>query len=173
MPKRDPELLERLEGLAKRPFEGVAHRVVWRNRSAVQGSSAGRGRWNDPDGDFEILNTSLVRDGAAAEFEAFWSLFEQWPDRRASNWELRLRLKRVVELGFEELEQLGVGKADYGAREYARTQEISDAFNHLGCDGLIVPSARYEGKNLIVFMQNLDKDCVVNAVESVEFSWSA
>ena len=52
MLKRDPELLERLAGLAKMPFEGVAHRVVWRNRSTVQGSSGGRGRWNDPNGAF-------------------------------------------------------------------------------------------------------------------------
>ncbi|MCY3930605.1 MAG: hypothetical protein OXH70_06835 [Acidobacteria bacterium] len=43
--------------------------------------------------------------------------------------------------------------------------------NRLACDGLIVPSARYEGKNLIVFTENLDKDCVAEAVESVEFSW--
>ncbi len=45
------------------------------------------------------------------------------------------------------------------------------AFERLACDGLIVPSARYEGRNLIVFTENLDKDCVVEAVESVEFSW--
>ena len=171
MPQRDPDLLERLEGLAKGAFEGIAYRVVWRDRSAVQGSNVSRGRWNDPDWRFEILNTSLSPDGAAAEFEAFWSLFEQRPNRRASNWKLRLRLKRVVELGFEELEQLGVGRAGFGARGYARTQEISAALNYLACDGLIAPSARYEGKNLIVFTENLDKDCVLEAVESVEFSW--
>ena len=171
MPERDPALLEQLEGLAKGSFEGVVYRVVWRDRSAVQGSSAGRGRWNDPDRAFEILNTSLERDGAAVEFEAFWSLFEQRPDREASNWKLSLRLRRVVELGFEELEQLGVEKAGYRGREYARTQEISDALNCLGCDGLIVPSARYEGKNLIVFMGNLDEDCFVEELESIEYSW--
>ena len=121
MQARDPDLLERLEGLTKGPFDGVAYRVVWRDRSAVQGSSSGRSRWNDPEQQFEVLNTSLARDGAAAEFGAFRSLFEQRPDKRASNWKLRLRLKRVVELGFEELgfeelEQLGVKSAGYGAR---------------------------------------------------------
>lgn len=171
MTQRDPDLLERLKGLDKGAFEGVAYRVVWSDRSAVQGSSGSGGRWNDPARRFEILNTSLERDGAAAEFEAFWSLFEQRPDRRASSWKLKLRLKRVVELGFEELERLGIGRGDFGGREYARTQEIAEALNRLACDGLIVPSARYEGKNLIVFTENLDKDCVVEAVESVEFSW--
>ncbi len=51
------------------------------------------------------------------------------------------------------------------------SNERAEALNRLACDGLIVPSARYEGKNLIVFTENLDKDCVVEAVESVEFSW--
>ena len=77
MTQHDPDLLERLEALDRGAFEGVAYRVVWWDRSAVQGSSGSGGRWNDPARRFEILNTSLERDGAAAEFEAFWSLFEQ------------------------------------------------------------------------------------------------
>ena len=75
-----------------------------------------RGRWNSPDCQFEVLNTSLEPEGADAEFEAFWSLFEQRPNRRALNWKLRVRLMRVVELGYDDLERLGVGPADYGAR---------------------------------------------------------
>ena len=35
-----------------------------------------------------------------------------------------------------------------------------------------MPSARYGGKNLIVFMENLDEDCFVEEVEPIEFSWS-
>ena len=120
---------------------------------------------------FEVLNTSLVAEGANAEFEAFWSLFEQRPDRQALNWTLRVRLKRVVELDFVELEQLGVGQADYRSRDYSRTQEIADGLNYLGCDGLIVPSARYDCKNLIVYIQNLEKDCFVEEDESRVFRW--
>ncbi len=128
MTQRDPDLLERLEGLDRRAFEGVAYRVVWRDRSAVQGSSGSGGRWNDPARRFKILNTSLERNGAAAEFEAFWSLFEQRPDRRASIWKLKLRLKRVVELGFEEWERLGVGRADFGGREYVLGATVNVPF---------------------------------------------
>ena len=112
-------------------------------------------------------------EGCAQErFEAFWSLFEQRPDRRALNWKVRVKLKRVVELDVEQLNELGVGRADYQGRDYSRTQEISDALNFLGCEGLIVPSARYDCKNLVVFMQNLNKDCFVEEDESSEFSWS-
>ena len=173
MLERDPDLLEHLEDCRERPFEGAVHRVVWADKSPVQGSSGARGRWSSPDSQFEVLNTSFVAEGASAEFEAFWSLFEQRPDRQALNWKLRVRLKRVVEQNFEILEQLGVGQADYRSRDYSRTQEISDGFNYLGYGGLIVPSARYDCRNLIIFVQNLDTDCVVEEDESKAFQWSS
>ena len=172
MLERDPDLLERLEACVEELFEGIVYRVVWVDRSPVQGSSVARGRWNSPDSEFETLNTSLASEGADAEFEAFWSLFEQRPDRPALNWKLRVRLKRVVELDSEQLDALGVGQSDYQDRGYARTQEISDALNYLGCDGLIVPSARCACKNLVVYIQNLDTDCLVEDAESNEFLWS-
>ena len=146
MLERDPGLLEQLESCPQKPFEGVVHRVVWADKSPVLGSNGKQGRWNSPDSEFEILNTSFEAEGADSEFEAFWSLFEQRPDRKALNWKLKVRLKRVVELNFEDLEKLSVRQADYQDRDYSRTQEISDAVSYLGCDGLIVPSARYDCK---------------------------
>ena len=172
MLERDPELLEQLERCRGRRFQGFAHRVVWADKYPVQGSSSSRGRWSSPDCQFEILNTSLVAEGAEAEFEAFWSLFEQRPDRPALNWKLKVRLKQVVELDFELLEQLGVARTDYHNRYYSRTQEISDGLNYLGYDGLIVPSARCECNNLVVFVQNLDSDCVIEENTSTVFQWS-
>ena len=171
MLERDPYLLERLEGCSQRPFDGVVNRVVWVDKSPVQGSSGARGRWNSPGCQFEVLNTSLVAEGAGAEFQAFWSLFEQRPDRLAWNWTLRVRLKRVVELDFEELERLGVRQEDYRSRDYSHTQKISDGLNYLGCEGLIAPSARYDCKNLIVYVQNLEKDCFMEEDEWRVFRW--
>ena len=170
--ERDPELLERLEGCAQEPLEGTVYRVVWADSSPIQGSSVSSGRWSSPDRDFEVLNTSFVNEGAKAEFEAFWTLFEHRPDRRALTWKVRVKLSRVVELDAAQLDELGVGQAEYKDRDYSRTQEISDALNYLGCEGLIVPSARYDCKNLIVYMQNLNKDCIVEEDESIAFSWS-
>lgn len=173
MLERDPDLLAHLEDCGEGPFEDAVHRVVWADRSPVRGSSGARGRWSSPDSQFEILNTSFMPEGASAEFEAFWSLFEQRPDRRALNWKLRVRLQRVVELDFGALEALRVAQSDYGGREYSRTQEISDAVNYLGYDGLIVPSARYECRNLIIYIQNLAGDSVVEEDESEVFEWSS
>ena len=172
MLERDPELLERLEGCAQRPFEDTVFRVAWADASPTQGSSVARGRWNSPGSGFEVLNTSLTSECAAAEFEAFWSLFEQRPDRPALNWTVKVRLERVVELDFEQLEELGVRRSDYEGRDYSRTQEVSDGLNYLGCDGLIVPSARHEGRNLVVYIQNLSRGCFVEGDEGSAFAWS-
>ena len=168
----DPALLALLERCVQGPFEGIVHRVVWSGASPVQGSRSARGRWNSPQAGFEVLNTSLEGDGARAEFEAFWALFEQRPDRPASIWRLRVRLQRVVRLEFKDLEQFGVPRSEYATRDYARTAAISDVVSRLGCDGLIVPSARYNGRNLVVYMQNLDEDSRVEELESSPFSWS-
>ena len=134
MLERDPALLECLESCPRRRFDGFVNRVVWADRSPIQGSHGARGRWNSPNCQFEVLNTSLVPDGADAEFEAFWLLFEQRPDRPAPNWKLRVRLTRVVESGFGKLEQFGVARARYRTRDHSRTQEISDGPKYLGYD---------------------------------------
>ena len=173
MLERDPDLLAHLEAWREAPFESAVYRVVWADRSPVQGSSGARGRWSSPDSQFEVLNTSFMPEGASAEFEAFWSLFEQRPDRQALNRRLRVRLKRTVELDFGALETVRVAQSDYGDREYSRTQEISDAVNYLGYDGLIVPCARYECRNLIIYIQNLTGDWVVEEDESKLFEWSS
>ena len=109
---------------------------------------------------------------ARAQSSTLWSLFEQRPDRQALNWKLRVRLKRAVELDFGALETLRVAQSDYRGREYSRTQEISDVVNYLGYDGLIVPCARYECRNLIIYIQNLAGDCMVEEIESKVFEWS-
>ncbi|MYE83455.1 MAG: RES domain-containing protein [Gammaproteobacteria bacterium] len=172
MPEHDPDLLERLENCRQNPFEGTVYRVVWPDRSPTEGSSVARARWNSPDNTFEVLNKSLTSEGAAAEFEAFWSLFEQRPDRPALSWTLTARLRRVVSLDSRQLEELGIRRADYARRDYTRTQEISSALSYLGCHGLIVPSARYDCRNLVVYVRNLDSDCSVDETSSSAFNWS-
>ena len=89
------------------------------------------------------------------------------------NWKLRVQLERVVELDFRGLEQLGAGQAEYRSRDYSRTQEISDGLNYLEYGGLIVPSARYDCRNLIVYVQNLDRCCVIKEAEWELFQWSS
>ena len=169
---RDPDLLELLESIDTQPWSGLVYRVAWEGRDPAQGSSGKKGRWSSPRGEFEILFTSLEQAGAEAEFEAFWMLFEQRPDRPALTHALRVRLNKVIHLGYGMLENFGVSEAKYGDRNYGRTQEIADAINFLEYDALISPSARYPCDNATIFFQNLSRDLELEPVESFEFRWS-
>ena len=60
----------------------------------------------------------------------------------------------------------------YGERDYERTQAIGDAAYFLGFDGLLVPSARWDCQNLVVFTDQLTPaDMAVE--ESAVVDWSA
>jgi len=51
---------------------------------------------------------------------------------------------------------LGVDIDRYRSREYGRTQEIADAALFLGFSGLVVPSARWDCPNLVVFTEKIE-----------------
>ncbi len=169
---RDPDLLEFLESVDVQPWSGRVFRAAWAERDPTHGSSAKLGRWSSPRGDFEVLYTSLERAGADAEFEAFWSLFEQRPDKPVLTHRLSVRLDKTIHLDFSTLEKLGVPEDRYQRRDYTRTQEIADAINFFEYDALISPSARYPCKNVTIFFQNLSSDFELEMVETFEFRWS-
>jgi len=54
-------------------------------------------------------------------------------------------------MGF--MQRIGVDIDKYRSREYGRTQEIADAALFLGFSALVVPSARWECPNLVVFTE--------------------
>ncbi len=53
------------------------------------------------------------------------------------------------------LATLGVDAARWQGRDYATTQPIADAAQFLGFDGLLVPSARWPGQNMVIFTERL------------------
>ena len=67
---------------------------------------------------------------------------------------------------------LGVRVDRYGELDYERTQAIGDAAHFLGFDCLIVPSARWDCQNLIVFIDQVaPQDMAVE--ESALVDWAA
>lgn len=73
--------------------------------------------------------------------------------------ELRVRLSAVISFDdLEALRSIGMNTGRYGTVSYddkniehPRSQEIAEACFFLGADGIIVPSARHECQNLVVF----------------------
>jgi hypothetical protein len=149
----DRVILDALEGLDPVPFSGTVWRITRAGREARRGAAA-NGRWS-PSGEFEVLYTSLLREGALAEIGYRLSLQPVWPSRIEHEMhtievqtERNLRFADVASLA-----PLGVDPARYRSFDYAATQAIAAAASFLGLDGLIVPNARFNCGNLVIFTE--------------------
>ena len=140
-------------------------------RDPLQGYPAGA-RW-DP-GAFDVIYTSLAREGALAEIHFHLSRQPVFPSKLVSVLHrIRLNTHRALQLAdLSAVEALGVNGDRYGELDYERTQAIGDAAYFLGFDGLIVPSARWDCQNLVVFTDQLiPEDMAVE--ESTVVDWPA
>jgi hypothetical protein len=113
-----------------------------------------------------VLYTSMSRSGALEELR-FHLMRGQpvMPSKvRYRMFEIELLLGRSLQLlDLEALSQIGLntetfGRLSYEQRndEYPRTQEIGEVAHFLDFDGLIVPSARSDAKNVVVFCDKVD-----------------
>jgi hypothetical protein len=151
----DRTILDALESLEFQSIEKVVWRVARRGRDPLRGAVA-NGRWNAV-GEFEVLYSSLAAEGALAEVGHRLSLEPVWPSRIEHEIHtLRTKAERVLVFSeLQQLEKLGVNTAKFGSFEYAATQAIAAAAHFLEFDALVVPSARYNGSNLVTFLDRL------------------
>jgi RES domain-containing protein len=151
----DRAILDALESLDPVAIEKTAWRIVRKGRDPLRGAVA-NGRWNAI-GEFEVLYTSLAAGGALAEVGFRLSLEPVWPSRIAHQIHtLRIKADRALILeDLRQLEPLGVNIARYETFDYAATQAIAAAAHFLEFDALIVPSARYQASNLVVFSDRI------------------
>lgn len=126
-----------------------------------------------------ILYTGLTREAALAEVASYLALLTPEPARIVALHRLRVTAKRVMRLTLADLERLGVDQATYPQRGYARpgqappsrSQEVGAALSFLGFDGLIAPSARWPGDNLMLFGDNYGLDSELEPVKREEVDW--
>lgn len=152
---RDIELLDALDRLPRTAVRSRVWRTVKDGRDPLEGGHS-RGRWGH-DG-IETLYTSHEEQGAVAEIHSLLSAQPVFPSKvRWLTYEVEVELEEVLPLPtLPDLAALGVDTARYQAREYSRTQEIADATVFLGFKGLVVPSARWDCTNLVVFTERTD-----------------
>ncbi len=171
---RDIELLDALDAHAGVAFEGDVWRIVRAERDALEGS-ASRARW-DP-GSFDVLYTSLERDGALEEIHFHLSRQPVFPSKLQSVvHRIAVRTRRTLKLAdLSALSALGIAAESYGDLTYERSQEIGDAAFFLGFDGILAPSARWPCQNLILFLDRLEPgDLTITASEPVDWKqWRA
>lgn len=177
----DAALLDAIEELGHETFQGEVWRVVRSARDPLEGSVA-HGRWSD--GDFEVLYTSLESDTALEEI--YFHIFRNQPivpSRITYNiYQLNATNERTLKLlDMAKLKQLGVPMNAFSsnsakvarAEVYPATQAIAAAANFLGYDGLLAPSARCDGRNLTLFIEQLDPANSPEVMSKEPIDWNA
>lgn len=159
---RPNTLIDALDGEPKQPFSGRVWRAVRVGYDVLRAARAGA-RWDD--GTFDVLYTSLAKDGAIAERRYHLSQGQPLIPSRPKYvaYELEISLKGMLDLSdHKKLESLGVDVRKFGAlayvekhQEYPSTQQIAEVAHFLEFDGILVQSARWDCKNLVIFSERI------------------
>lgn len=175
----DPDLLDQLADLSSESFEGFVWRATRLNQDPLAFSYNG-GRWAPPSTyqSVPVLYTSLERDGAIKEMVSWLAQLSPRPSKAIMIHKLKVHATDVVTLSPDLLIKLGVDYVRLAEQPYSalgefppsRSQEIGAALSFLGIDGVIVPSARYTCKNLILF-DNLDNEIEIEDEAGEEIDW--
>jgi len=148
----EPDFLDFLEQHTIGPFAGEVFRHMLAGYPPDRPNSSGA-RWNPRD--VPAIYTSLARDTVLAEAEHRLRL-EPLPTRASrALYRIDVALARVVRLKRADLRHLGLTDALLRSLEFSACQKVGGAVAWLGSDGLIVPSARHSGDNLVVFTANV------------------
>ncbi len=150
---RDLFLLDTLDQFERASFDGSVWRAVREGRDVLQASAIGA-RW-DP-GSFDVLYTSLQREGALAELYFHLSRQPVFPSKiKFHLYRIKVHANKVLYLTRSLLEKLGIPSTIYPDLNYDRSQEIADVAYFLGFEGVVAPSARWNCSNLVLFWDRI------------------
>lgn len=167
----DPDLLSGIDAIPGQAFSSSVWRVTWASRNPLAGNEGG-GRCS-PDGRFEVLYTSLESDGALAE--AYYHL-SRAPVMSSSHMrlnQLSVTLKNVLTLTTEQLRELGVDDPLASRIDSHQGRAVGEAAFMLDFQGLIVPSARWDCNNLVLFVARIEMNKDIHLQNQGEVNWPA
>lgn len=168
----DPDLLDLLEAIRPRVVDRFVWRVTWAGRDPRLGGTGG-GRWHPPN-DFEALYTSFEEDGAVAEVYYHLSRAPIFSSSHVRIHKLKVRTRRaLVVADFSALEKLGISEDGFRRGDYVRSREVGSAARFLDADALVVPSARWQCLNLVLFSDRFSDRTSLSVEATKEVNWPA
>ncbi len=115
----------------------------------------------------EALYTSLDRSTAVAEGDYLIEIQPLPLRAKRTVHRLNIELKSVLDLSDRAvLASLGVDEQALAGDDHGRCQAVGGAAAFLHCDGIIVPSARDPGHNLVILFEGTDEPPEVRLVDS-------
>ena len=145
----DRKTIEAVERLHSAPWQGVVFRHMFADFPPERENSRGA-RWNPPE--TPAIYSSLERETALAEAAYYIALQPIRPRARRRIYRLNVALSSVIDLSdWDQLVTLGLSRGSLQSIDHADCQIIGGAVEWLRHDGLLVPSGRSEGTNLVIF----------------------
>lgn len=118
-------------------------------------ANTGGARWNPPGVD--AIYASLERETALAEGEHRLQAEPIRPRAKRTLYVLHVRLAAVIDLRDDlARHKLGLSEEDLADNDMARTAQVGGAVEWLGSDGLLVPSVRALGTNLVIYPNRME-----------------
>lgn len=152
----DPRLLDAIESLGAEALDDV---TVWRhmfNDHPPELANTRGARWNPPG--LAAIYTSEDRVTAIAEGQHAIDVQPLRPKARRFVYELRISARRVLRIRHSDLPTLGLDSADLTSPDFTACQRVAAHAAFLDYDALIVPSARADGSNVVIFVNELAAD---------------
>ena len=86
---------------------------------------------------------------------------------------LQVSLEKVLKLSMDQLTVLGIDKPLASRIETEKSRNIGEAAHMMDYQGLIVPSARWDCNNLMIFMDRIDLNTHIELIDDSEVNWPA
>lgn len=160
----DPAILDILQGLQPQEWRGTVYRHMLADYAPERDNTRGA-RWNPPG--IAARYASLEKKTALAEAEYLLSSQNPRPRAIRTLYSIRVRLLSILDLTSSDLlSRRGIAGSELGAADYSACQAIGGAAAWLEHDGLLVPSARHPGTNLVIYPTNAGPEVEFEVVHS-------
>ncbi len=162
----EPQLLDKLEGVGGAPLDTILWRHMFNGLDPARANARGA-RWNPPG--VAAIYTSTTRETASAEAEYAIASQPVRPSTSRQLYQVRVTVTNVIDISDRAvLADLGIGDDNLRAADQEVCRTVGGAAHWLGFDGLLVPSARAAGTNLVLYADRLDVDAAFEIVEREE-----